>query len=68
MDTFPERTKLEAAYQIIYPVVEIEPLEVTSPTKNATPEVTPVVPRSSQVKVKAKQDYIPSISGKQYET
>ena len=68
MDILPSLTKVESAEQIIYPAVEIEPPQITSPTDNDTPEATPGVCRSSQVRVKTEQDYIPSMSGKKYET
>ena len=63
---------LEASEQIIYPYVislAAGELQVTILPENiATPEEISGVRRSSRVKFQTKPDYIPSMSGKMYET
>ena len=71
MDVLPsfkkEEVTLETEEQIIDPVVEVEPPVIKSPVYNDTPETTPGMHRSSQVRVKTNQDHIPSMLGKQHE-
>ena len=72
MDAFPSLTREdetpEAAEKIIDPVVEREPPEITSLTQNDTPEATTVLRISFWVRFQTKQDHIPIMLGKQYET
>ena len=48
--------------------MERETPATTSPAENTTPEATKWVLRPSQLRVKTKKYYIPSMPGKDYET
>ena len=68
MDAFPSFTREdgtpEAAEQIIDPVVEREPPEITSLNDNDTPEATTGLCISFWVRFQTKQDHIPIMLGK----